>query len=601
MSWKAFELPKLPAGVDTAVGSVSSIVGALTAILQIVKAIADLLAKLDLLGLSPAQLIIKAAVAAIEAALEALLKDTGVYLLLVPVSKRIVIPPVVAAALDAAGLKELPPRQLSGELLQVQASLASTGDAATAQYFTSAMGASAGNKAFLRAVIESMYDEGDSNRPQLDPNDHVAGIVVIAGATDVIGLMSFVGAISSLIAPGNPGGGLTAAEIPVPQGLRAKSVASKTGFAVRLEWQFQQPLVSLPTLDLSALVTQVAIIRSKSSSFYTKRTPAEVFGSSKLSKGMKAGVGDEQIEVLDIVDYTGLDMKSSYLDDTKLDHDKAYYYAVSFNITLGSETDIASGGGDERGFLSLSNVAKVAKEEKPVLRSGSGTAPDWIRTPRVIDILPDLGFLIRQLTSLVAQFGNFTSGFGDMLKGYVKYLEQEIENFEQMVETVNGVVTRLSQLSLLNVGAGAYARTFAGTGGTEFFANDLTQSLSPDNTDPKRPPFDHDEFTAGMVILAAAPSADGLVAVQAMLSELFGSSEQPGPLQAAIDQIDVVLAEAEQKFFGDDMRTSGKPKPTVQALFPPRVGADDDGVKDVNCPAPLVSSVTFGDDFAPQT
>jgi hypothetical protein len=366
--------------------------------------------------------------------------------------------------------------------------------------------------------------------------------------------------MSSLMSPGRPTA-LDAPSIPSPQNLKAKVVAGKD---VRLQWVFQQPLVELPALGCFAKVTEVAIIRSTSVKILSSSTPQELFGSSSLSSGMKTG--DELTEVVAIMPYEGLDLKSTYLDTSEHKPGVAYYYTVSFHVKLGTSKELNSGGGDDLKFPRLSNVAKVylSKEDHGTPRSIQGVPPDWYRTPRTVDLFPAIGAVLNQVASLAVQFGDTATGYGDLLKANVKVIEQQIKGYTDLATQLTAASSALSAFSSINLGT-VSSRAFSGTGGTNFVKKDLVKAFG-DKLDPNRPPFDHDEFVTGVVILATTPDA------VALLEKILGSiSGGASAIAAALEKIDVELATIEPAVFNDDMSKSphaATPVPTGSTTLP---------------------------------
>lgn len=595
MAWTAFELPKLPDGLSAASNGLNTISGAVGTLMGMLKTAVEILAALDVSGLNPAQLIIKAAVEAIQQAIKSLLEDSGVYVLLVPVRRQVVISPLVESALAAVGLPGLPPGQISPTVAKMTAVDAGT---ALSSFLFNSSSADGGNAGFLRTVVESIDDPGDAGRPQFGENDAVAGFYILAGAADFSKLLGLTSTLNALFATKRSGSSLDVPDLPVPQNLRVKAVPGPDGkVTALLEWDTQLPLVKVPTLgDTVVQVTEFCVIRSKTPSLLSRFTVQEVFGSGNLSVGKKIGVGDDEIEVIAVEEYVGTGLRSNYYDTSELEAGKPYYYTVGYNMSVGSAIDIAQGSAQDVGFRRLSNAAKLYYTGRAE-RSGAGTAPDWIRTPSVVDLLPDVSGLIRQLLAFLEQMGGTTSGFGDMLRGYAKFLEQEIENFQGLVDAVAGQIDKLTALTSVPTDVGVYFKPFGGVGGVEYMIRDLASALS-DSTDDGRPPFDSgDEFVTGIVVLAGAPTEAGLVGVKTMIDTLFGgASADASPLATAVSVISTAVVEAEQQVFTDAFTPGGTPA----ADSAPLVGADDDGEKDLNCPLPVTSNPTLGDDFKPK-
>lgn len=596
MAWKSFEVPKLPASLTAAATSLTSLTGTLTGVLKILQEVLTLISQLELLTLDITQTLIQTAIAAIESAIQALLSDTGAYLLLVPVRRKVVIPPIVTAALSKVGLPSIPPVNISTDLIAVQTDVP-----------VPVFSASGGNLGFQRTVVESLLDAGDANRPVLEPSDAVTGFYIVAGATDYGSMLSFMDGITAFMAQNRPATALDSPGLPIPQNVKSKLVASKTTADLQafIEWKFQEPLTQIPSFNLTCLVTQYAVIRSTDMRILTATTVQELFGTGTLTKGLSTGSGPAVIEVLDVIDYRGVNIITSYFD-TAVSKGIVYYYALAYNMKVGGITDIASGGGTETGFRKISKVTKLYYPTKTrVPRSISGNPPDWIRTPRAIDLVPPLGSLIDTFIRTLTQFGSFTTGASSMLKDYISFIGQEIQNFETLTARVTDAINRLQSLTKISTeGLGVHFRSYSGVGGTPFLLQDLTAAMSAGNPDAQRPKYDlGTEFVCGVVVLAAAPSPALLAPVQLVLDTLFGGGSSSNPITNAIAGIDVALRAAETAAFGPafnaTITTTTAPALTTVTVAQPLIGADDDGTKDLNCPPAVSADITFSDDLSP--
>lgn len=538
MAWKSFSLPKIPGGVTAAVDGLKTLVSTASTALGLVKGLVEALSLTATSSLSVSQIAITAAVTALEAAVKALTSDTGVYVLLVPPRSKVLIPDAVKAALAPSLFIAPTPAGL-----QTQAMF--TGETTTLQEDSILRGlfsANGGNAGFVRQVTESFDDQGDDNRPQLSDTDAVAGIYIVAGASNISSLIPFTNGMSSLLAPGKPTA-LDAPALPTPQNLKAKVT---NGAAVSLKWDFQPPVAEIPALGTFAAVTEVAIIKSTSVKLLSASTPQGLFGTSNLSAGTKTG--DGKTEVVAVIPHTGINFKSLYLDSSKHEAGTGYYYTLSYHVKLGTVKELSAGGGDDLGFIRLSNVVKVylSKDDHGTPRSITGVPPDWYRTPRAIDLFPAIGDVLNQIVGFAAQLATTTTGYSDQLKANVKMIEQQIKGYTDLSSQLSAASTALSAFASLNLGT-VSSRSFAGTGGTNFIKKDLVKAFG-DTSDPNRPPFDGEEFVAGVVILATTGDA------VAILDQLLGSvSSGVSALATALEQIDVELAVIETAAFSDDM------------------------------------------------
>jgi len=538
MAWQTFKLPSVPGGISSAVDGLKTVASTTSTALKIVKGLVEALSATATTSLSVSQIAINVAVGTIEAAVKALTEDTGVYVLLVPPRSKVIIPEAVKAALAPSLFVAPTPAGLKTQAMF-------TGETTTVHEDSILRGlfsATGGNAGFVRQVTESFDDLGDDNRPQLADTDAVAGMYLVAGATNIASIIPFTNGMSSLLAPGKPTA-LDAPAMPTPQNLKAKVV---NGSAVSLKWDFQPPLVEIPALGTYAAVTEVAIIKSTSVKMLSATTCQGLFGSSQLTSSTKTG--DEKTEVVVVIPHTGVDFKSAVIDATEHKPGVGYYYAASYHVKLGTSKELSTGGGTDLGFLRLSNVVKVyyPKTDHGTPRSITGVPPDWYRTPRTIDLFPAIGGLLDQVAGLTAQLGKTTEGYSDLLKSNVKIIEQQIQGYTDLATQLTATSSSISAFSSINLGT-VSSRAFSGTGGVNFVKKDLIKAFG-DTSDPNRPPFDDDEFVSGVVILATTPSA------VALLEKILGSiSSGASDVAAALEKIDVALAPIEAAAFNDDM------------------------------------------------
>jgi hypothetical protein len=579
MSWTSFELPIVPSALTTAAKNLGTVAQTTGTVLTVLKNLLKTLAALEINSLSISQKLIQTAVKTIEDNLKTLLSDSGVYVLHVPPRKRVEIPAVVQAAMSRAGLSDLPPVQLSTSLLALDASLGEEAKTSLRRILQ----ANGGNLGFCRTVLESLTDSGDANRPQPLDTDYVYALYVVAGSDDYRQLLEFMSLTKILFSAGSTAIDSSSPGIPSPQNIRARQVVNGASPGALIEWDYSPAIINRPNLSLVIQIKRVAVVRAQEPSVLSASTFKQLFGSASVTKGLKVGT----VEVIDIQDYNPLAPPRSALDLSSLVNGQDYYYAAGFELSLGDNQEIAQGQGAIHTFDRLSNWSKLVSRSAPA-RTAAGTPPDWIRTPSVMSLMPELSTVLQTLVAQVTQLAGQASGFGDLLKDQVSYLEQEIEDFESTASNVLAKINQLTGLLSGSIGsAGAYIRTTDGRGGLPFLTEDLTHAFQEDSA----PPFTHGtEFVTGMVILAHASSSAALTPVKTALNLLFGNGGSAvSAVRQAIAQIDVELAQVENLFVEET--------PVVEAV---RVGEDDDGIKDLNCPPLVIPDIVFDDDLTPR-
>jgi hypothetical protein len=273
-----------------------------------------------------------------------------------------------------------------------------------------------------------------------------------------------------------------------------------------------------------------------------------------------------------------------------------YYYFAAYNLKIGPLANLADAENyPEYGYYRLSNVCAVTPQKRSV-RSGQGTPPDWVRTPSIIDMIPMAGDLLNLLIATLRQFEAGLSANTEAIKQYVAFLQSEIARLKALIDQITSIVKLITSILSQTPSVGIYGRTFIGKGGVDFMLADLALSLSPQNTDPGRPPFDRgDEFVTGLVVLVGGPSEAGVMSVVAMIEALFGLSGTGGstPLADALASIDAVIAQQEAAAFAADMSVGAPPTETQGLTGDVPLSDTDPG----SCAADTTPAPTFGDDL----
>ena len=589
MDWvKQQALVAFPPGLQTAAGALKQASKGASSLAQILR---DALGTLSASGsaeLNPTEQAIRAATTALAAALQDLLADTGVYVLFVPPGRRSPLPARVQETLDDLGLQSFPiPTANLGDFTS-SASLSQ----ATTNFLQRAGSAQGGTPGFMKLVAQAASDTGDRNRPLFGSNDYVTGLYVLAGATSLSSLLPFISGMGALFGRLDPtSGAFSLGGMPAPQNLRARTVAGALQPAILLEWDPHPPLVEVSPLTTWALVSQVAIVRSRDPGLLDQRSFRALFGAGPV----KAGLQGPSAEIAAIVDVDPVHpdlFQTTFRDETTLTGGADYFYAVSYNLRLGSYLDLMTGGGTETGFDALSSVERVLYVPRAT-PSAKGTPPDWIRTPSVVGLVPGLQGLLDGLLSYVGQWKSLGEGFSDFLRSYADWLGAEVSRYEDLANRTAASVQLLSSLLGADLEGGVYARRFAtsatdvnlGRGGMDFVLTDLAKALSDERD---RPPFEDDAtWVTGLIVLAGAPSLQALSPVKRALELIFpGDDATTNPIAAAVEKIAAVVDQAERQL-GDALEplqmipaasasSDSSTTTTSSSTFPP-IGPADTG------------------------
>lgn len=589
-TWKSVSLPQLPVELTVSIKAITDLADVVLVVLGLLDKILTPLIGLEL---DPTKLALKIATEAIQAGLDALQGD-GVYVLFVPVQRQVVIPPIVQEAMAQVGISALPAAPLSFDMLGLQGRLNAL-DTTVIPFFNAP--GPGGNAAYFRTVVNSILDTGDPNRPLLKDTDYVAGLHLIAGASSFTDLLSLTTRIDALLGVNLPIGGMAITGLPTPQDLKAIPLLSTTGLpSVQISWNAQPAFTAIAALRLGVATKTVVVVRSTDTALFTATTPLALFGTDDLTPGMTAPNSPETV-VVSVQDYKANAVPPDAYLDSGLTAGVTYYYTTSFKNAMGPSINGApSTAPTDQGYHKFSGVVAVTAKSSAG-RTARSTPPDWIRTPSVLGLLPDVSAMIGLLGKALAGFSAGLSGASATLGAYVTFLRKEIAALGALITRIKGLVNGFASLSVKPLNVGLFARAFIGLGGTDFMLADLGASLAPTNPDPNRPAFDRgDEFVTGVVILAGGPSKAAVEAVQALLSLLFGltGGSASSPLSTALQTIDAVLATQEQVHLDAAFATTSTAlTATTPSSNPPLTDENDPG----SCAADETPPPVFGDDF----
>lgn len=573
MSWQTAtiipNIEPLEGVVDGVLVAADTAIEVLTAI----KSFVDLAASLAINVSSAAQLAIQAAAKLLTALIDDILSEAnpGIYILLVPPRG---VPLIPAAAKVALGNTKA---SLSKDLANTQSLFTAAATSEEIKLLNAIQDLPQGNAGFVRTVLDSLSDQGDLARPTMADDQYIAGVYLVTGTPYIAGVLSFIRFIKSLVFPTSPQT-LMLAELPVPRNVRGRVGTSSS---ILIEWERDAPAVYLEQYKSTAIITEVAIIRSTSPEMLSVDNTSVLFGTTSLTKGLQGAKG---AVVVNVVPYAA--NLVSYLDTDTHEKDTSYYYAVSYRVKLMARE---VGRTDDVGFDKISNVAKVYIPKKigTSARSLRSTPPDWYRTPRVVDVLPIVAEIAAEAKNFIQQQVNTTKGYADLIKLYADLLQKQIDKYTALSQKIRGAIVPLKALSQLS-GLTASYRSFSGQGGVNYLRKDIVQAFA-DKTDPNRPPYDDDQFVTGIVLVASTPTADTL------LKKLLGFGEEVTTAVAkALAAIDKELASIEDVTFSPDFQKTGASTSSSALTSTPAIGDDP-----AYCYHSFSKDVMFGDNFQP--
>lgn len=535
MTWRKLELKVPDVGTGTLADLIVKIKELVKDLVDVLEFILTILAAAD----DPYVAALKAFIDTLKSVVEGFLEDVGGYTLYVPIRKRLMT--------NFLGLGDITP-SWAGQLgiFGAENSPINPDDPLLNQFLVNANRYNGGNAGFFKTVVESLYDEGDVNRPEfLDPDDYVGGVVLVMGTDfDPLGFLDDIWKLSGIFdAPD------TTPKVPRPTGLQARTLQgiSNGEFSTLLLWD--PPTVPTWTLtDLGGIIlfpSRYAVLRGRNTTgALSAHSVIDLMGTRNLSTGNTFSNGN--MEVIHEGEYDI--SKVSYLDENiTAVADDSFYYAIAWKLTAYEPlAPILEGGGTELDYWYISNVVRVV----PYATIPASTPPDWYRTPSIADLFPQFAALLRKLVAQIEAFASKLLGASDLLEQYIAFLKNEIARYEAIVNEILDELAKLEAKFDLPT-AGVYTRTFKGQGGNNYFIADLARSLN--GSDSTAPPFHKgDEFVMGVVILTGGPEiqVDALISG---LSWIFGSASEDG-MDEMLSELSSAVGRMEKTMFGPDMR-----------------------------------------------
>lgn len=537
--WFSLQTPTVPALAEA--GSVvSGGLHAVKAAIETARA-AVALSSATLTGDEPPSVVafnvlVQEAIHAATTAIDGLLDDAGVYVLLVPLPKKGLA--VLAPEDRDAGSTFL--ESPVSNLLKDPSAPNAEAVAATPVWqlaFDPDTLFLGGNAWFLRQVAESLHDAGDDGRPRFEDSSVWAYTMFVAGAEDVTAVMSAATYFTRLI-----GIGKSAHELPpdrsvasiVPQHVRA-SPSSRARTAV-ITWDLTPVSTILGAFDNAMVVaSHYAVIRSTDFRARMATKVSDLF-SQPLREGLTGAFG---ARVVKLAAFDGITAR--WADPSTLDDDKDYYYHVAFQTELRPSDN---GAIIDQGFVDLSSCTHIRLESAGRVHPRSeGNPPDWVRSPSVAQAVPAIGELIDKVKEYVKSFATSVNSTSNYENTFINFLSQEADRYAAKADELTRYLDRVTAISLMP-SAGVSAYVSYGEGGVSSFLGDMATALS-DTEDPDRPQFDNgSEYVTGVVLLAVGPNPAPIQSTLAAFELFFGPPEND-PVLAGITSVNAQLAAQE--------------------------------------------------------
>ena len=580
-----FDLGPIP-GLAAAI---QELVDAIVGITTIIKTATEIIAALITDALNVEAMIIKAALQAIEDILNQFIQGTvALHLLIVP--PRRILPSINESAYDWT-VYENPYTAISPPLVADSRDFY--------QKLNTVFNVVGGNPAFGRTVLESLDDQADSNRPQYDATNAYFAVVMLAGATSILELISYIIALMSVF-KGKTRSMMPPSIAPPPQDLRASTVAAgkSNRVAVRLTWKNPPTQQELRAFDdakpLITEIREIAIVRTTDPTMITAKLwsdlligyqPTIMGESERERQNIKIITTQKgQVDLIRIFKYDGV--QDTYVDDdAKLTKGVNYYYSVAYRYALAMpdlDGKVTASSYVPQNYFGISNVVKALVDKEKYVTHRAGILPDWDMTPNVLDLIPDLKFFLALIKNYVEAMKSQVAGAQSAIHSYITFLENEITRYTNYALAIADKIRSLTELAKFLQG-GIYVTVMEGAeGGTQAFIGELMTRLT-DESDTTAPPFFRHGVTAGVVMYAGAPNPTALASVKALIALLLGLGSGGSALEQAIDSIDNVMGALEnQPSFAANMlpipadtTATSATTSTTAATTPPATTFDD--------------------------
>lgn len=399
-----------------------------------------------------------------------------------------------------------------------------------------------GNYGLYRKIVESLYDEGDFSRPQMDPESWVGGLVLVFGSDTYLGLLQGLLKLQDIFGPTIPVP-LDGFTLPVPQNLKARPVsvsnrevvsgvpildiagigilgAAKTPppFAVHFRWDPVPAIARKPAFGR-------ILYRVKSWTIYVKPGGERIRAGEDLSiyALYTAPVLSTTVPVVKQV-LTGA-VYGAVLQG--FDPAETYYAAVAYTVEVEDQEhgDIRVFGPT---FESLSAQRRIKlSEQAPVSQFTDGRPPDWIAISSPLAPFPAFRQLLAEIQAGINVVRDTFADIDNELTALIEYIRRRLQEIEDLIARLSVGFGLLDKL-FAGFDLGIWVASFQGRGGNPFFVRTMGDLLLDPNTG-NRPPFDKgDEVLAGMVFLTESATVGAVEDFIALGSLFTGPLETTG-------------------------------------------------------------------------
>lgn len=608
--WRSIN-PKAPEGLTEAMRAVAESVSVLRTALQLVKVEAQATALLatstESAAVTAANTAIQGVIRGVNGLLDTVLDDAGLFLLPIP------LPKLGSARLspfmgidkeqgfgngneEGSNLVEYPINNILAKATDSERAIFQ--ESPLLQQIVAPVDLiTGGNAHVLRTISSALFDQGDANRPRFSANETFAYALFVAGssnASDLLGVAAYFDRLIGGMVNANHVSSSRGIGNMVPEGVRV-TPSGRTNYAI-VEWNLVPASTVLGSYDGAKLIiNKYAIIRSTDLRARGARTVLDLFTTAELTEGLTGVYG---AKVLKVGNYDGV--VTRYVDSETLDPKVTYYYHVAFSTRVlptlpaipDSSSPLSAGAANGQavpqaiGFGPLSSAVQF---QRPIRRDqyngrGLSRAPDFIRTPSVVSLVPALDGVVDYLQSYLASLGSRAQNTATRNQQLIAFLDREINRYGLIADQINAKLAQLQTFfTVPNFAAGIYGTLRSGSGSATSFIADVSSALAGGG-DPNAPPFRNgDEFTTGVLMLALGPDPAPVLAAFELLKALLTPSDNQDPALQGILSINTRLAAVETDLVNQITGgTNAVPNPpvTFNSNMTPRAAGQGDATCD---------------------
>jgi hypothetical protein len=390
--WNTFNVGKFfPSEAQSLASLVTDITGTLSTFLSVLKTALEISKALAAsAATNPVEAALRATISEIEDFIDGLTKQTAAHAILIPIQKQPFGPGQSRPSGLASEADELILNfdQLIRHEGAFYESLLADISPDTIPFINDAPTAVGGNQGFWRALMLSLRDDGDPNKPEFPTEFATAGVCLIFGAEDLASLQNHFDVFNTILQVGNRAD-LAARTRPQMENVRGSTMVisddSPARVAVQLDWDPVPPAQNFPLYsDETQILTEIFVIRSEDRRLRERFAWADNF--SRQPNDAASDLQEEGLtKVIARIRNDGLIARHIDDDDT-LEEGKTYYYGTAVRYTINDIVQPMSG---------ISNVIKVEFTRPHDHRTGE--PPDWWATPSLIQLFPALEALINRI------------------------------------------------------------------------------------------------------------------------------------------------------------------------------------------------------------